>query len=199
LPSLRRPIQLVVIALLISVGLSSCSDDTTSPEDPRFAKVRVPDIQGDRMSTVYDQLEAAGLTGRARYWDREDLAVEVRPSPGTMVDPGTVVRIKTMTSGEIRYYRTHKRVPDLVGHTYTYAGEVLGPHFFRATYAKGDYSNLEQASIILSQSPPAGSPLRPTTKVRFVVAWRPVPGGFDIPGVDIDVGAPNPCSYTRRC
>jgi beta-lactam-binding protein with PASTA domain len=179
----------------------SCPDDepdSAQKQSEEPSMVTVPEIQGDRMSTVYDQLESAGLVGNARNWDQYHFAVDVRPPPGTQVEPGSVVRITTMTSSEIRFYRKHKQMPELVGGTLDDALVAMGPHFMREKHLPGS-SSMSQSSVITRQSPPPGGRLTPKTDVFIEVVWRPVSGGFDIPGIDVDVDVRSPCSYTRYC
>jgi beta-lactam-binding protein with PASTA domain len=177
---------------------TACSEDERSSDDASTSPVAVPDLMGDRMSTVYDQLEEVDLVAHASYWGHGDFVVEVSPAPGTLVERGTQVRITSMTGSEIRFYSAHTSMPDLVGLTHSEALRRLGPHFFRTRDLPGD-SALPQSSVVLRQTPAAGTPFTPDTKVRLDVVWRPVSGGFAFPGVHVDVDGPNPCAHTRLC
>jgi beta-lactam-binding protein with PASTA domain len=202
----RMNFGLAAVGLLLAVGCSSApTDDRKAAGADSGGKVAVPDLVGDTMDTVYDQLEKVGLVASAGTplgvsdWTDKAVVLNTTPASGTRVTPGSTVKILEATEAEIRFFS--KPMPNVVGTRWLGAasGDLEAAYFyFDATWRKP--RGKEKPGNIVAQEPKPGAKLKMGQTLHVTVAdFAPVDsksgGNVTIP----DVNLPNLCRHTKWC
>ncbi|MFU8875883.1 PASTA domain-containing protein [Micromonospora sp. SL4-19] len=203
--SIRRACSAVVL-LMTLVGCGSLGPSTSGKQQDGLTVV--PDLLGDTMDTVYDQLEAVGLVASATNafggsdWTSDAVVVGVAPAAGTKVARGSTVKISEATRGEIAFFS--KPMPDLRGSMWidsaSGATEAVYPYI---SFTWRDPRGKEKPGSVVAQKPGPGAHMTLGTPIKLTVAnLDPIDPGTSSTRSDAwhpDVNLPNLCRHTRRC
>lgn len=205
-PSRSNPtkvmVALSVLAMLLACGSRGLSDDAAN--DVSFAVV--PDLVGDTMDTVYDQLQDADLVASATNgyggsdWDEDWVVIATDPKAGTQVEPGSTVEILEASKGEIVFYA--KPMPDLRGTNWLdAAGGVTEAVYPYISFTWRKPKGREKPGTVVSQTPRAGATMKLGTPIVLtVVDYKAGDLGSGWDGYDgFDIDGPNICRHTRWC
>ena len=167
----------------------------------------VPDLVGDTMDTVYDQLELADLKGSATLafgssdWSAEAIAVGTSPAAGTEVRRGSTVTISEARKDEIAFFA--KPMPDLLGVRWIdvqEGGREAAYPYIKSTWRKP--KSWEEPGTIVGQNPKPGAKLKLGQLINLtVVDWTGADsgGGELASGWTPNVDLPNVCRRTKWC
>jgi beta-lactam-binding protein with PASTA domain len=180
------------------------STKSAAPDGP----VAVPDLVGDAMDTVRDQLQAVGLVGSATNgyggtdWGSDAVVVGQKPVAGTRVARGATVKISEATKGELAFFS--KPMPDLRGLMWSdSASGVTEAAYPYLVWSWREPRRGERPGSIVAQKPAPGKRVKLGTKINLTVAnYEPVSpsGSYGSPDDwDPDINLPNACRRTRWC
>ncbi|MER5703449.1 PASTA domain-containing protein [Micromonospora sp. NPDC002296] len=201
----RRACSAAVLVITLA-GCGSLGPATSSKQQDRHSVV--PDLLGDTMDTVYDQLEAVGLVASATNafggsdWTADAVVVGMTPAPGTTVVRGSTVTISEATRGEIAFFS--KPMPDLRGtmwiDTASGATEAVYPYL---SFTWRDPRGKEKPGSIVAQKPAPGARIKLGTPIKLTVAnldpIEPGAGSTRSGAWQPDVNWPNLCRHRRWC
>lgn len=202
----RMGLGLAALGLIFAIGCTSAgSGDDERPSAARDRAAVVPDLVGDTMDTVYDQLQGVGLVASASDllggggWTEDHVVLTTSPAAGAEVQPGSTVKIFSATKAQIVFYA--KPMPKLVGRKWLYieSGSTEGVSLLFKTRWRNPKGK-EKPGTIVGQEPKAGTSLKIGQAVTITVADYTAAnstGGanVDLPNVDL----PNVCRRTKWC
>ncbi|WP_436522797.1 PASTA domain-containing protein [Actinoplanes sp. HUAS TT8] len=167
--------------------------------------VAVPDLVGDAMNTVSDQLESAGLEGSASDahgssdWSEKSVVLRIKPAAGTRVARGSTVTIVEASKGEIAFYS--KPMPDLRGSMWLEINSGPGaPVDAYISYSWRDARGREKPGSIVAQKPAPGKRMKFGMPIKLTVANLEYQDSGSGSGPSVpDINWPNPCRHSRWC
>jgi beta-lactam-binding protein with PASTA domain len=189
--------------------LTCCGSRLVTPgshsraSSPRFSVV--PDLAGDSMDSVYDQLEKAGLKASATDihggtdWTSESVVIKAKPAAGIRVSRGTTVTITSASKAEIAFYK--KPMPDLRGSLWinSASGRAKAVSVYLSTSWRDARGNEKPGSIV-GQSPAPGKRMKLGAPIKVTVANYESDDSAGSSGPSVpNVNWPNLCRHTKRC
>jgi hypothetical protein len=210
---LRREVISRVLLVLILVPALGCGISGTQRDKSRAgensAQGVVPDLVGDTMNTVYDQLTEVGLVASAKNifgdsggtWGDQHVVVSTAPDAGTKLDVGGTVKVIEASKEQIVFYS--KPLPDVRGTNWIEMGSgPIAAIYIYATTSWRTPRGKERPGTIVEQSPPPGTMLKLGERIALTVAdYKAGDGGGsgNGGGIEIDVDMPSICRHTRWC
>ena len=147
--------------------------DTVTLTVAAVAKVAVPQgITNTTLSNAQSILTAAGLTSTVNNVSNnaaQGTVLNASPQSGTQVAKGSSVTL-TVSSGP-----SNVRVPSLIGLSQVAASNLLGQNGLNVGNINSAASNNFAPGQVISQSPSAGSSVKPGSSVDIVVSTGPAP------------------------
>ena len=158
-------------------GEVTAQDPPAGTKEPQGTKIRinvskgptpvsVPSVVGEPIDTASSQLQALGFTVSTNYVDSTQPANTVlnqSPGPGQSAGKGTAVSL-TVSKGP-----KTSTVPDVTSLDLGTAQQTLHDSGFRAHVSYQDTTDPNSDGVVLSESPPGGTQLKPGTTVNLTV------------------------------
>lgn len=202
----RMSFALATVGILFALGCTSAPDTTEgATAADTGGKVAVPDLVGDTMDTVREQLQSTGLVADAATvagasdWTNEAVAVSTAPAAGAQVVRGSTVKVVAATKAEVVFFAAP--MPDLKGMKWVDVAsgktEAAWP-YMDATWRKP--KGAEKAGTIVGQKPAPGAALRLGQTIRVTVAdYEAGEPGSGSSVVVPEVDLPSVCQRTKWC
>jgi beta-lactam-binding protein with PASTA domain len=137
--------------------------------------IGVPNVIGQSYDSAAEQLRRAGFTPVRRDVDAaepEGTVVDVEPSPGSLVPPGTRVTVSVSTG------QSTTAIPDVRGLDEGSAQATLENEGWEVAIRDTPTQNPDEDGVVISQTPPPGEQAEPGARVTLFVgrqAQQPEP------------------------
>jgi eukaryotic-like serine/threonine-protein kinase len=145
--------------------------------------IGVPNVIGQSYDSAAEQLRRSGFTPVRRDVDAADpegTVVDVEPSPGSLVPPGSRVTVSVSTG------QSTTAIPDVRGLDESSAQATLENEGWQVVIRDTPTQNPDEDGVVISQTPPPGEQAEPGARVTLFV------GRFEQPEPPPPPPAPEP-------